>query len=262
MSLLSHLRRRGYTIWRTGAKSFELVPEPPESLMAKVKARGKNILAEIEAEEFAAEQKIARLQHQVRSGRMEPAEAEELMTYLARQTTAATAPSESEACATCGVTKPLEAFHRQHDMPDGRTARCKDCRTERERARVAARRSVKPKRLPPPPTEELTDHEQHSFIGKVIVTAKGEREMECRRCGCVLYIRPDGTRYGDALEHTCAEAQELYGYTPAKRRWDARQAVEDLHYAHMADAAWPEEHAAYHEASTGIDPRLRQRGVM
>lgn len=103
MSLLFHLRRRGYTIWRTGSKSFELVPEPPESLMAKVKARGKDILEEILAEEFAAEQKIARLQHQVRSGRMEPAEAEELMTYLARQTTAATAPPDAEACS-CGET--------------------------------------------------------------------------------------------------------------------------------------------------------------
>lgn len=147
-------------------------------------------------------------------------------------------------------------------MPDGYTARCKECRTARERARVAARKAIKPKRLPPPPAEEPTGDIRHCFTAAVVITAKGEREMECRRCGCLLYIRQDGTSYGNALEHTCAEAQELYGYTPARRRWEARQMVEDLHYAHMADAAWPDEHAAYHEASTGIDPRLRQRGVM
>lgn len=123
MSLLFHLRRRGYTIWRTGAKSFDLQPEPPETLMVKARARGKNILAEIEAEEFAAEQKIARLQHQVRSGRMEPAEAEELMTYLARQTTAATAPPESEACAICGDT----LLWRYRGEDDGLPLMCYSC---------------------------------------------------------------------------------------------------------------------------------------
>lgn len=123
MSLLFHLRRRGYTIWRTGATSFDLQPEPPESLMAKVKARGKDILAELLAEEFSADQKIARFQHQVRAGRMDPAEAEELMTYLGRQTTAATAPPGAEACATCGDT----LLWRYRGEDDGLPLMCYSC---------------------------------------------------------------------------------------------------------------------------------------
>lgn len=40
-------------------------------------------------------------------------------------------------CSACGETKPLDAFNRRKDVPDGRAGRCKVCTSAKERQRRA-----------------------------------------------------------------------------------------------------------------------------
>lgn len=58
-----------------------------------------------------------------------------------------------KTCSTCHESKPLNAFHRNDDAPDGRKSRCKECRAvysaryyaknaEKVRARSAAYRAA------------------------------------------------------------------------------------------------------------------------
>lgn len=50
----------------------------------------------------------------------------------------------SKACTRCGVTKPLEDFHRRSDHPTGRVSHCKRCVSEKSAARYTA--TVTPER--------------------------------------------------------------------------------------------------------------------
>lgn len=104
MTPLSSLRLKGYTVWLAGADSLTVSPPPAETLLAKIRTHKSAILDELRAESTETAKRIDRLQHRLMCGDIKPDGAEELMTYLARQTTAATAPPESEACATCGDT--------------------------------------------------------------------------------------------------------------------------------------------------------------
>lgn len=45
----------------------------------------------------------------------------------------------TKPCATCGETKPLDAFHRHAKSPQGRRSSCKNCVRAQERARHHAR---------------------------------------------------------------------------------------------------------------------------
>ena len=42
---------------------------------------------------------------------------------------------DAKKCTSCGVEKPLEAFHRSSRSKDGRVSTCKECVSEYQRAR-------------------------------------------------------------------------------------------------------------------------------
>lgn len=103
MTPLSSLRLKGYTVWLAGAGSLSISPPPAETLLAKIRTHKSAILDELRAESAETATRIDRLQHRLMCGDIKPDGAEELMTYLARQTAAATAPADVPVCP-CGET--------------------------------------------------------------------------------------------------------------------------------------------------------------
>lgn len=52
-----------------------------------------------------------------------------------------------KACSVCSQTKPLDGFGVRSASPDGRTAACRDCLKERDRARYPKERSTRLRRM-------------------------------------------------------------------------------------------------------------------
>lgn len=51
--------------------------------------------------------------------------------------------TDTKRCGTCGIEKPVTAFHRNRTKPDGLMARCKACRTRVEHRIVTSTRAIR-----------------------------------------------------------------------------------------------------------------------
>ncbi|MCC6483324.1 MAG: hypothetical protein IT209_00630 [Armatimonadetes bacterium] len=127
MTPLSSLRLKGYSVRLTSQGLLAISPEPPETLLSKIRSRKADITAELQVEHSEAAKRIDRLQYRLMCSEITPQAAEELMTYLARRTAATTAPKDQHPCQ-CGET--LLWHYRNED--DSLPLICYSCHPPRE----------------------------------------------------------------------------------------------------------------------------------
>lgn len=58
---------------------------------------------------------------------------------------------EAKSCSSCGAVKPLGAFHKDRNRPDGRRSACKSCRSQKN---LRPERAALPPVEPPPLDED------------------------------------------------------------------------------------------------------------
>lgn len=91
----------------------------------------------------------------------------------------------TKRCAACGLTKPIDQFHRDRSRPDGRVSACRTCANAMHATYLAARRAPKPTpETLPPGAKRCTDCQQIKPLSDYTPVKRNTdgRSNRCRAC--------------------------------------------------------------------------------